>query len=238
MIIVNERQGWILNRLVESHINLAEPISSEYLQTKYQLPYSSATIRGELQWLTEAEYLYQPHPSAGRIPTDKGYRFFVDSLEKIENGVDKKMADKISQIKKEAKNYLFFLQESSRLLSLLSSALVVSYLPKTGLFIKSGWKKTFSDPEFSDVEKVKDFLSMIDYFEEKIDEFDCSSVKIYIGNEAPISKSKDFSIVISGCSFLEDKKGIVAILGPKRMNYDRNIFLIRSIVRILKENNL
>jgi len=238
MTIINDRQGWILNKLVESHIDLAEPISSEYLQTKYQLSLSCATIRGELQWLTETEYLYQPHPSAGRIPTDKGYRFFVDSLEEVENGLDKRTADKISQIKKEAKNYLFFLQESHRLLSLLSSGLVVSYLPKTGIFIKSGWKKTLSDPEFSDVEKVKNFLSMVDYFEEKIDEFDCSSVKIYIGNEAPISKSKDFSIIISGCSFWENKEGVVAILGLKRMNYDRNISLIKSIVKILKENNL
>ncbi len=237
---ITERQGQILNRVVKSHIDLAEPVSSEYLQRRYRLPFSTATIRAEMQRLTDTEHLYQPHTSAGRIPTDKGYRFFVDSLKKAEDIVDERIVGEIKRMRKEVEDYLVFLQESSRLMSLFSSGLAISCISGMGIFMKDGWKRTFDDPEFSDISKVKDFLSMVDYFEKSIDNFDlnCSSVRIYIGDEAPISKASNFSIVISKCSFFEDKEGIVAILGPKRMAYDKNIFLINSIVKMLKEENL
>ncbi len=235
---ITDRQGDILNRVVKSHIDLAEPVSSEYLKKRYHLPFSTATIRSEMQRLTETGHLCQPHTSAGRVPTDMGYRFFVDTLKKAEGIVDERVAEEIRKMRKDVEDYLIFLKESSRLISLFSSGLAISCISGTGIFIKDGWKRTFDDPEFSDVKKVKDFLSMVDYFEDNIDDFDltCSSVRIYIGNEAPISKAEDFSIVISKCSFFKGKEGIVAILGPKRMAYDRNILLIDSIVKILKDN--
>jgi len=237
---ITDRQGEILNRVIKSHIDLAEPVSSEYLKKRYRLHFSPATIRSEMQRLTDNGYLYQPHTSAGRIPTDKGYRFFVDTLEKVEGIIDDEIVGEIKRMRQEIEDYPVFLKESSRLLSLFSSGLAVSCISGTGIFMKDGWKKTFDDPEFSDVEKVKDFLLMVDYFEENIDDFDltCPSVRTYIGNEAPISKADDFSIVISKCSFFEGEDGFVAILGPKRMAYKRNISLVDSIVKILNEDEL
>jgi len=237
---ITDRQGEMLNRVVKSYINLAEPVSSEYLKKRYRLNFSTATIRSEMQRLTDSGYLYQSYISAGRVPTDKGYRFFVDTLKRPKVIVDENIAMEIKRIRQDAKDYLVFLKESSRLLSLFSSNLAISYIFGTGIFIKDGWKRVFNDPEFSDVEKVKDFLLMIDYFEENIDDFDftCSSVQIYIGNEAPISKADDFSIVISKCSFFEGGDGFVAILGPKRMAYNKNVLLLDSIVEILNNSRL
>ncbi len=235
---ITDRQGEILNRVVKSHIDLAEPVSSEYLKRRYRLPYSTATIRSEMQRLTDSGYLCQPHTSAGRVPTDRGYRFFVDTLKRAEGVVDDRIASEMRKMREDVEDYLVFLKESSRLLSLFSSGLAVSCIAGTGIVMKDGWKRTFDDPEFSDIKKVKDFLSMVDCFENSIDDFDltCTSVRIYIGSEAPISKANDFSIVISKCSFTEGKDGIVAILGPKRMAYDKNISLLGSVVKILSED--
>ncbi len=77
---LSKRKQLILRSVVESHIATGEPIGSKYLMTKSDIPYSSATIRNEMAELESLGYLEQPHTSAGRVPTGRGYRFYVDSL--------------------------------------------------------------------------------------------------------------------------------------------------------------
>ena len=75
-----KRQKEILNSVIEEYINSAQPVSSQLLEKKYDFGICPATIRIEMQKLTDKGFLCQPHTSAGRVPTDKGYRFFVDNL--------------------------------------------------------------------------------------------------------------------------------------------------------------
>jgi len=77
---LTDRQEKILNNLIREYINKAEPISSKLLKKEYGLNISPATIRNELQELTEQGYVAQPHTSAGRVPTEKAYRYFVDII--------------------------------------------------------------------------------------------------------------------------------------------------------------
>ena len=77
---LSERKKQILKAIVESHINLGEPVGSKYLTETKQLTCSSATIRNEMAELEEMGYLEQPHASSGRVPSELGYRFYVDSL--------------------------------------------------------------------------------------------------------------------------------------------------------------
>ena len=77
---------------------------------------------------------------------------------------------------------------------------------------------------------------MIKHFEKEIEDIKINSgIKVYIGKENPFSKVKDFSIIISKCHFLNDEKGVLAIAGPKRMAYDKNISLIKSFAEALAE---
>ncbi|MEC9489180.1 MAG: heat-inducible transcriptional repressor HrcA [Halanaerobium sp.] len=77
---MNERKKAILNAIIKEYILSAEPVGSRALSRKYHLGISPATIRNEMADLEEQGYLEQPHISAGRVPSDKGYRFYVDSL--------------------------------------------------------------------------------------------------------------------------------------------------------------
>ncbi len=77
---LSERKKKILRSIIDAHIAMGEPIGSKYLVTSAEIPFSSATIRNEMAELEEMGYLVQPHTSAGRIPTELGYRFYVDSL--------------------------------------------------------------------------------------------------------------------------------------------------------------
>lgn len=79
---LDERKKKILSSVVEDYIESAEPVGSKTLVEKYHLEYSSATIRNDMKVLEEEGYLEQPHVSAGRIPSTKGYRYYVDNLMK------------------------------------------------------------------------------------------------------------------------------------------------------------
>ena len=78
--MITERQNQLLNGIITEYINSAKPVSSRLLEKKYDFGVSPATIRIEMQKLTDKGFLHQPHTSAGRVPTDRGYRFFVDNL--------------------------------------------------------------------------------------------------------------------------------------------------------------
>lgn len=79
--MLSNRQEQILHSLIKEYIDCAEPISSGLLQKRADLNVSPATIRNELQELTELGYIMQPHTSAGRVPTEKGYKLFAVWIE-------------------------------------------------------------------------------------------------------------------------------------------------------------
>ncbi len=77
---ISERQKTILDMIIREYVESARPVSSQYLGERYDFGICPASIRIEMQKLTDDGFLTQPHTSAGRIPTDKGYRLFVDQL--------------------------------------------------------------------------------------------------------------------------------------------------------------
>jgi heat-inducible transcriptional repressor len=80
MINLSDRQKLILTLVIHEHIETAQPVGSKRIVERYSLDFSSATVRNELFALTEAGMLRQPHTSAGRVPTEEGYRYFVGEL--------------------------------------------------------------------------------------------------------------------------------------------------------------
>ena len=77
---LTERQEFLLGLIVREYVETVQPIGSKTLVDRYSLNFSSATTRNDMQSLTEEGYLRQPHTSAGRVPTEDGYRYFVQRL--------------------------------------------------------------------------------------------------------------------------------------------------------------
>ena len=236
---ITERQEEILNRIVKDYINLAEPISSEFLEKKYNLGISPATIRNEMQRLTETGFLNQPHTSAGRIPTAKGYRFVVDKLfeEGFSDFSDKRLIKEFERIEKEFDDYFKFSQEITKVLASFSSDLALTYLLGEDLVWREGWDDVFLEPEFKSSNYLKNFLDIIYKFEENIDKFELenSKITVFIGGENPIKNAKDFSLLVCQSKFPKDKRGTLALLGPKRMPYKKNISLLNSVLNLLEK---
>lgn len=80
--MLTERREQLLQYIIDEYVNTAQPVGSNALVEKYSLPLSSATIRGEMAKLEEEGYIGQPHTSAGRVPTARGYRYYVEALMK------------------------------------------------------------------------------------------------------------------------------------------------------------
>lgn len=94
-IIADERKRQILKAIIEDYIHFAEPVGSRTISKRLDMSLSSATVRNEMSDLEEEGYITQPHTSAGRVPTEKGYRLYVNELMRLE----RLSADEIEIIK-------------------------------------------------------------------------------------------------------------------------------------------
>ena len=189
---------------------------------------ANATIRTEMVELESEGYLYQPHTSAGRIPTDKGFRYFVDVLmEDKELSLREQRSLQIETLKLRAQNKMIA-RTTAKLLSAMSGNLAVSGVIDSDDFYKAGIQKLLSQPEFNDLDSVSKIAEVVDYLDESLEELsgelkNKSEIEIYIGEENPICNADECSMVVSKYNFKNGEECLLAIIGAKRMKYSRNV---------------
>lgn len=128
--MLTARQLLIFKCIVEEFVETAEPVGSKTLMTKYQLPYSSATIRNEMSFLEEHGYLEKTHTSSGRIPSTQGYRFYVNTL--LQPNVDDEVKNQVATFLGERHRSLNeIIQESCQMLSELTQLTTVALGPNS-----------------------------------------------------------------------------------------------------------
>lgn len=231
-----ERRKQILGTVVSEYIEHAFPISSDFLKNECALDVSPATIRLDLAELTRGGYLEKTHISSGRVPTDKGYRFFVDSL--FASDVDFVLGRVLQEFNLLFNEFDDAFRLSHKLaedLAETSHNLSIVCFGSQDILWKEGWEEVIKAPEFDKADYLKDFIDFVADFEEKffnINFREGERLKIFIGRESPFRK-KDFSAIV-GQAKGKKSKGLLwpkfAILGPKRMNFKRNIALINSLI--------
>ena len=235
---MTERQERILKDVIVEYIDSARPISSQSIEKKHGFDFCSATIRHEMQQLTELGFLYQPHVSAGRIPTDKAYRFFVKDLLKKEKSTQKESLEIKKILEDEKQDILNFTNSLLKFLTEKSLSLVTINLLEEEFFWKDGWGGILREPESRERDFTNEFINLLDIFEKDVRSFEINTkIKIYIGDENPFTKADGFSIIVSKCLFPNKKQGIISLFGPKRMKYKSNINLINSILDVLEQDN-
>jgi transcriptional regulator of heat shock response len=230
--MLSERQEEIIKSLVREYIKTAEPVSSKFLSEKHDFGICPSAIRIEFQILLKEGFLEQPHTSAGKVPTDKAYRFFVDSLkEKREERIE----EELEYIIKGVEDKFRMASEITRFIADNSSTFVNLHFAKEGLNLKEGLNEVFKGPEARDENFVDSFVNFLTNFEKNIDKLQTNpKTMVFIGEESHIPKSKDITIICSECN-LPSQKAFITILGPKRMDYEKNIRLINSLNKVLEE---
>ena len=242
MMNLEDRQQTILEALVREYVKTAEPVSSKDLQKKYHLPFSPATIRNDFKILTDEGFISQPHISAGRVPTDKAYRFYINQREDEQTHTQPKKNALMDPRDFKGMGDEQFLHSAAIILSELSKGFTTAGLLDNKIFFKYGFSEVLEEPEFSDQELVKDFGRAIDDFEEGVDaifkQISEHSPHVFIGKENPIKSAREYGMVVyaySTDSATGKKKKIISILGPKRMDYEKNISLLHEFDDIVHE---
>lgn len=333
---LDDRKTTILKAIIKTYLETGEPVGSRTISKFSDLKLSSATIRNEMSDLEEMGYIIQPHTSAGRIPSDKGYRFYVDSImqekEQEVSEVKELMIQRVDRVELILKrlaqmlaantnyaamisgpqmhqNKLKFIQLSmvephkllvviviegnlikNRMISiedelsqeellnlniLLNSSLngltiaeinlgVISQLKaKAGErrdvvdavlnevaeaiqvdedleVYTSGATNIFKYPELSDGEKASQLINTLErkdvlqeWISDKADTKDSSAIQVYIGDENQMQSMRDCSVVTANYELGEGVRGTIGIIGPKRMDYERVLGILRTLMKQL-----
>lgn len=224
---MNPRQEQLLTLVIEKYFDTAQPIGSKFLVSDAELDLSEATVRNELRELEDMCYLTHPHTSAGRIPTEKGYKYYLEKIEWGKLKINKKEAETLESF--------FALEDKIQAQKNLSKSLAV-ITQETVIFAFSpnsiyytGLSNLFSKPEFVELGVVGDISQVFDRCEDCIPEFyDLVSeeIKIFIGDEHP------FGSMLSATSF-KFGNSLVTLLSPLRTNYKRNFALLQVVKELL-----
>ena len=232
---MNKRQQEILTAIIEEYTNSAIPVGSKILVEKYGFDLSPATIRNDMVALEKDGFLYQPHTSAGRIPTDKGYKYFVEKImgdRELSLSDQKKLQAELLKLK--AQNQRLS-RTTAKLLSGLSGNLAISTIEKD--FSEFGIRELLEKPEFKEVDEFCRVAEALDYIDENVDSIlknvKENETKIFIGKDNPIKGLPNCSMVVSPYKTKSGEKGVLAIIGPKRMKYAENKSLVEYMRKLL-----
>ena len=245
---ITERQKQILFAIIEEYAEMAAPVGSVTLAKLFDV--SSATIRAEMARLEEAGLITHPHTSAGRIPTDAGYRFYVNSLtEQNENATfnPTKMLGSGTNTPNRNIHALEVRVNSQERTDYAIRSAVDMLADRTGnlgigtrgeqLYL-SGISKLFAQPEFLDNSKIQGVAELLDNLEPWLREARPGEpLNIFIGHENPIGKTSGVSLIISKFRSPYSDSSYIGVLGPTRQNYAETMSLVRHAGDIL-ENTL
>lgn len=229
------RKNNILAATIDFYIHNATAVSSQVLAHNFAC--SSATIRHVMAELEEEGLLTHTYTSSGRIPTDKGYRFYVDNL-LLEIGLLQTEKDKVVQEYKNSKKELnILLEKTSDLLSSLSHCTgIVSFIDYRDKIFYKGMSLILEYPEFRDLGRIKVLMELLEEKEKLLSVINQDleeKIKIYIGRELPFEDIDNCTLVISGYHLNQKPQGRIAILGPTRMEYAKVIPAIEYISDML-----
>lgn len=335
---LGERKKKILQAIIRNYLETGEPVGSRTISKYTDLNLSSATIRNEMADLEELGYILQPHTSAGRIPSDKGYRLYVDTMmEEKDKEVEEmkemlleredKMETLLKQVAKVLaqntnyatmisapqinRNKLKFIQlsrvdadqilaviviegnmiknhmlsvpdglDDETLLKLnmllnthlngvpieeinlgliaalkqqagIHGAIVGEVLDAVAEIIKeeedleiytSGTNNIFKYPELADNQKASQLISAFEekhplstLVQETLADEKSTGIQVYIGEEAPLQNMQDCSVVTATYELEEGMKGTIGIIGPKRMDYDKVVGTLKTLMHQLDD---
>jgi heat-inducible transcriptional repressor len=225
--MISERKKFLLETIIKEYVKTATPVSSGGLVEKYKLEVSPATVRNEMMELEEEGYIYQPHTSAGRVPTGAAYELIVADWQ----AADKKKS--LRETEEKLLGQLFQKEESAykqtaKAIAELANGTVFWAFHKNDLYY-TGLANLFSQPEFKQVNAVCDMSGIIDRLEEIIDDIfeDLGEGKqVLIGPKNPFG---NFLSTVLVKYKHNGQSGLFGIIGPMRMDYNRNLALVEFI---------
>ncbi len=233
---MTKRQFAILSAIIEQYAEVAAPVGSVMLAKLFGV--SSATIRSEMARLEEMGLIMQPHTSAGRVPTDKGYRLYVNKITEVEAAHPSELDRGARAIEARVGSY------GDRADRAIRSAVdsLVELTQNLGLatigdeLYMNGIGNLFSQPEFMEGSHVQAVARLLDNLEPWLREAAPNEpLNVYIGSENPIGKTSGATLIISRFRSPYSDNSYIGVLGPTRQSYGKVMRLVRHAGAMLEE---
>lgn len=232
-----QRKRLVLAATIDRYIANAVAVSSGDIAQAFNL--SSATIRNIFAELENEGYLTHPYTSGGRIPTNKGYRYYVDFLIRQMELLDAEKDRISSEYRKKITQLEEALDKTSEVISSVTHcAGIVSLLGWQDKLFYRGISQILDEPEFHDYERIRFIIKMIEDKQGLLDIINrgvWDKINIYIGEELGCPEAESCSLVVSTYGSKNKPSGRLAVLGPKRMKYDHIISSLEYISGVLTD---
>lgn len=236
---MHNRKQTILKAIVEDYITTAEPVGSKEVAQRHNFGVSPATIRNTMAELTDEGYIWQPHTSSGRVPTDRGYRYYVDQLmeqRELARQRQQRLWAALADAKRAEDEAM---ERLTGVMAELSGAVAMSTLPEEDRVFRAGIAQVLRQPEYSG-ERAVAVADLFEHPETLLGELartPGTDPVIYIGAERAECRPLDAAMVVT--HFTHDgERGLLAIVGPKRMDYRRNVALLKTVAKFLAGSSL
>lgn len=231
---MTQRQFAILTAIIEQYAEVAAPVGSVTLAKLFGV--SSATIRSEMAKLEDMGLITQPHTSAGRVPTDKGYRVYVNriteaneplKLDRSARAIEARVQGHATRADRAIRSAVDSLVELTGNLGL---ATIGDELYMNGI------GNLFSQPEFMRGTHVQAVARLLDNLEPWLREAAPNEpLSVYIGSENPVGKTSGVSLIISRFRSPFSDRSYIGVLGPTRQSYARTMQLVSHAGSMLEE---
>ncbi len=216
---MTDRQSKILQAIVEQYAEVASPVGSNLLARAFEV--SSATIRAEMADLERGGFIHQPHTSSGRVPTDKGYRFYVNQLSEAnlkslpkDQRAQRALMARVTGTGVPEHTIRNTVDTLVELTHNLGMATIGDQLYMSGL------SNLFGQPEFINTGQVQQVARLLDNLEPWLQEAAPNQpLSVYIGAENPIGRSAGCSLIISRFRSPFSDSSYIGVLGPTRQSY-------------------
>jgi len=235
---MTERQIQILAAIIEQHAEIAAPVGSVMLAKLFGV--SSATIRSEMARLEEMGLIAQPHTSAGRVPTDAGYRFYVNTLNESHLNETQTLITDRSTRAIESRVNTQATHADRAIRSAVDSLVELTHnlgLATIGdeLYL-SGIGNLFAQPEFAQGNHTQAVANLIDNLEPWLREAAPNEpLNVFIGSENPVGKTSGASLIISRFRSPYSDRSYIGVLGSTRQSYAKVMRLVRHAGAMLEE---
>lgn len=223
---MDERKIELMTQLVDEYISSAHPVGSLVLVERYRLTWSTATIRNEMALLEEAGYMFQPYTSSGRVPTQQGYRLYIQHMRPARL-TQKAVAYLDQTIQSLTDTSPSSLKKLTRVLADISSE--IAFVSNGSYVVTSGIQNLSGKPEFDDVDFMEEIVGILDTLEEGLESIQeelTENPRMFIGDAKHFGKTCS---VLAVTIALKNKPLIIGLIGPLRMNYGKNMALLQSL---------
>ena len=231
---MQERQLEILRAIVDEYVATQEPVGSKAIAERHPLGVSPATIRNEMAVLEDAGLITQPHTSAGRIPTNTGYRLFVDKLAQIKplSDAERRAIETFLSHSNDREDLLI---RTAKLLAQLTKQVAVIQHPDEDKVVLAG---TANLARSSAQETAASIFPILEALEEQVVLLRLladanTQVQVRIGDEQSVKNLQTTSLISVGYGIEGQSSGALGVIGPTRMDYAQTIATVNAVARYI-----